>query len=270
MRGRCIIYPLISFLSVLLFSQAYGRDSYEDYIDRKNKTDYYEYNEIKSDRVLSDIKPDERDVLLDELRGVVREELNGNPDSEKKAVKKNNKNSRFAEDVRSIVKEEIDEAIRIKQGRYPAGRIFETGVLFSYKAKGAGSDDNDDNILKVFPQVSFFIDKNVALALKGGVDFNLTDKTRAYSVCAGTQFVYGITKTDDVCLYADIMAGISRNSEISNDTGFRYSNGFGLKFVTVVGVSFNAGVQLVFDNLDDSVTGFQKSVEPVIGITAWF
>jgi len=145
------------------------------------------------------------------------------------------------------------------------------GGFVSYQAKGVDSDEQDNNnILKVFPQFAFFVNNNIALAMKGEAEFNLTNDTEAYSGGAGPQFIFGITKRDDVCFYAEIMAGVSRNSQISEEIGYRYSNGFGLKFVLSSGVIFNAGVQLVFDNLGQNMTGFQTVVVPTIGITAWF
>jgi len=36
------------------------------------------------------------------------------------------------------------------------------------------------------------------------------------------------------------------------------------------GVIINAGVQLIFDNLGESVEGFQNIIVPTVGITAWF
>ena len=67
-----------------------------------------------------------------------------------------------------------------------------------------------------------------------------------------------------------MMAGVSRNSEINDKIGFRYANGMGFKFVLSSGIIFNAGVQLVFDNLGENVSGFQNIIVPTIGITAWF
>ena len=99
----------------------------------------------------------------------------------------------------------------------------------------------------MFPQFALFLDNNIAFAVKGEAELNLTNNTQAYSGGAGPQFVFGITKKDDVCFYADIMAGVSRNSQVSDKIGYRYSNGFGLKFVLTSGVIFNAGVQIIFD-----------------------
>ena len=44
----------------------------------------------------------------------------------------------------------------------------------------------------------------------------------------------------------------------------------GIKFGMTSGLIFNAGVQLVFDNLGENVSGFQNIIVPTIGITAWF
>jgi len=201
----------------------------------------------------------------------VREELDQSIKDEKSDKQKNINQSKFVEEVRGIVKEEIEDAIRIKQSKYLRRFTVELGGFVSYQAKGVDSDEQDNNnVLKVFPQFAFFLGNNIAWALKGEAELNLTNDTQVYSGGMGPQFIFGMTKKDDVCFYADIMAGISRNSQITEKLGYRYSNGFGLKFVLTSGVIFNAGVQLIFDNLGQNVTGFQNVIVPTIGITAWF
>ena len=271
MRANVIFYPLAIIVTVILCGSIYGRESYEDYMDHKNKDGYNKNIEIKRDKPLSEIKPEDKEELLDELRGAVREELDQSIKDEKSGKDKNINQSKFVDEVRSIVKEEIEDAIRIKQSKYLRKRTMELGGFLSYQARGVESDKNDNNnILKVFPQFAYFIDSNIALALKGEAEFNLTTDTQAYSGGAGPQFIFGMTKNDDICFYADIMVGISRNSTVNNTFGYRYSNGFGLKFVLTSGVNFNAGVQLIFDNLGNNVTGFQNLIVPTVGITAWF
>lgn len=265
MRAKVIFFPLI-FIVILFCGAIYGRESYEDYMNKNNKD-----IEIKRDKPLSEINPDDREELLDELRGAVRDELDQSIKDDKGDKEKKINQGKFVDEVRSIIKEEIEDAIRIKQSRYLRKYTLELGGFVSYQAKGVDSSEQDNNnILKVFPQFSFFLDNNIALAVKGEAEFNLTNKTKAYSGGLGPQFVFGITKRDDICFYADIIAGISRNSEINNKIGYRYSNGFGLKFVLSSGVIFNTGVQLIFDNLGQNVSGFQNVIVPTIGITAWF
>ncbi|HPS87064.1 MAG TPA: hypothetical protein PLY36_09990 [Spirochaetota bacterium] len=271
MRAKLIFYPLVIILTIVVSGSIYGRESYEDYMDQKNKNSYNKDIEIRRDKPLSEINPEDREELLDELRGAVREELDQSINNEKSDKERKINQSKFVDEVRSIVKEEIEDAIRIKQSKYLNKYTVELGGFVSYQAKGVDSDENDNNnILKVFPQFAFFIDNNVALAMKGEAEFNLTTDTQAYAGGMGPQFIFGLTKKDDVCFYAEIMAGVSRNSQISDKIGYRYSNGFGLKFVLNSGVIFNAGVQLIFDNLGENVTGFQNVIVPTFGITAWF
>jgi len=271
MRVNVIFYPLAVITIIIISGSIYGRESYEDYMDKNNKSSYNKDIEIKRDKPLSEINPEDKEELLDELRGAVREELDQSIKDEKNDKDKKINQSKFVDEVRSIVKEEIEDAIRIKQSKYLRKNTIELGGFVSYQAKGVDSDEQDNNnVLKVFPQFAFFIDNNIALALKGEAEFNLTNNTQAYSGGIGPQFIFGITKKDDVCFYADIMAGISRNSQVNNKIGYRYSNGFGLKFVLTSGVIFNTGVQLIFDNLGQNVTGFQNVIVPTVGITAWF
>ncbi len=263
------IFPVI--LVIILSGLLYGRESYEDYMEKNNKKNYNKDIEIKRDKPLSEINPDDREELLDELRGAVREELDQSIKNENGDKNKKINQNKLVDEVRTIIKEEIEDAIKIKQNKYLRRYTIELGGFVSYQAKGVDSDEKDNNnILKVFPQFSFFVHSNVALALKGEAEFNLTNNTTAYSGGAGPQFIFGLTKKDDICFYADIMGGVSRNSELSKKLGYRYSNGLGLKFVMNSGVILSAGVQIVFDNLGENVTGFQNVIVPTLGITAWF
>lgn len=270
MPVRSIICPLFVAALLTVAAGINARESYEDYMDQRYRGNGRDM-QIRRDRPLSEIDPAAKEDLMDELRGAVREEIDQSMKDEKRDDSRRVNESRFIEDVRSIVREEIEDAIKIKQSRYLRRGTIEVGGFVSYQAKGVESDEDDNNnILKVFPQFGFFVGDNIALALKGEAEFNLTNDTQAYSGGAGPQFVFGITKKNDVCFYADMMAGVSRNSEINDKIGFRYSNGMGFKFVLSSGIIFNAGVQLVFDNLGENVSGFQNIIVPTIGITAWF
>lgn len=271
MRIRVNFYIFPAILLIILCGSLYGRESYEDYMEKNKKKNYNKDIEIKRDKPLSEINPEDREELLDELRGAVREELDQSIKDEGADNEKKLNQGKLVDDVRAIIREEIEDAIKIKQSRYLRRYTVELGGFVSYQSKGVDSDEMDNNnILKVFPQFSFFVHSNVALALKGEAEFNLTNDTMAYSGGAGPQFIFGMTKKDDICFYTDIMAGVSRNSELSDKLGYRYSNGFGLKFVMNSGVIISAGVQIVFDNLGESVTGFQNVIVPTLGITAWF
>lgn len=270
MLRKTLLCAACTAMLLLITAGINARESYEDYMDQKYRGSSDNIR-VKRERPLSEIDPAEKEDLLDELRGAVREEIDHSIKEDKGDDKKNVNESKFIEDVRAIVREEIEDAIKIKQGRYLQSGTVEIGGFLSYQARGVDSDEEDNNnILKVFPQFAFFLGNNIAFALKGEAEFNLTTDTQAYAGGAGPQFVFGITKRNDVCFYADMMAGISRNTQINDELGYRYSNGMGLKFVMTSGVIFNAGVQLVFDNLGESVTGFQNIIVPTIGITAWF
>jgi len=270
MLRKTLLSLLCALILLALTAGLYARESYEDYMQQKYSGSDRDVR-IKRDRPLSEVDPSEREELLDELRGAVREEIDQSIKEEKGGDKKRVNESKFIEEVRSIVREEIEDAIKIKQGRYLNSGTVEIGGFLSYQARGVDSDEEDNNnIIRVFPQFAYFLSNNVAFALKGEAEFNLTTDTQAYAGGAGPQFVFGITRRNDVCFYADMMAGISRNTRINDKFGYRYSNGIGLKFVMTSGVIFNAGVQLVFDNLGENETGFQNIIVPTIGITAWF
>ena len=264
----------ILLFSIILITAIGGtllaRESYEDYIDQRNKNYDDDYN-ISRDKPLSEIKPEDREDVLDEIRGAVREEIDSSLKEEKSREKKSVIENDFVEQVRGIVREEIEDAIKIKKSKYLKPGTFEIGGFVSYQARGVDSDKEDNNnILKVFPQFAYFFDENIAFAVKGEAEFNITTGTQAYFAGLGPQYVFGVTKKEDICFYTEIMAGISRNSAINDKIGYRYSNGFGFKFIMSNGLIINAGVQLIFDNLGENKTGFQNLIVPTVGITAWF
>ena len=265
--GLAVLLSILTICGTLL-----ARESYEDYIDLQNRNSYQSDDvNINRDKPLSELKPDDRQDVLDEIRGAVRDEIDSSMKEEKTKDREKVIEDNFIEQVRGIVREEIEDAIRIKKSRYLKPGTFEVGGFISYQARGVDSDENDNqNILKLFPQIGYFIDENVSLAMKGEAEFNITADSHAYSFGLGPQFIFGVTKKEDICFYAEIMAGISRNSSIDQTFGYRYSNGFGFKFVMSNGVIINTGVQLIFDNLGENVDGFQNIIVPTIGITAWF
>jgi hypothetical protein len=271
MCKKFFISALILFMAPALSGIISARESYEDYLERYDRNRKGQ-SSVSRDRPLSEIRPGERDTLLDELRGAVREEIDQSiVNEDNKEGSRTINSNKLVEDVRRIVKEEIEDAIKIQQMRYLKGGTVELGGFLSYQARGVDSNEEDNNnILRVYPQLSIFLSNNIAFAVKGEAEFNLTTDTEAYHAGAGPQFVFGITKNDDICFYADMIAGVSRNTSISDELGYRYSNGIGLKFITMSGVIFNMGVQLVFDNLGENATGFQNIIVPTIGITAWF
>ncbi len=268
------LFILLVTIPVFIFSQ----ESYEDYLDRRYDTgrennsgvNTDEHSKTSEDTTLSEIRPVAREDLLEDLRNAVRDEIDVSLSKERKARTKNINKNDIVNQVRSIVKEEIEDAIKLKQSRYLKRHTMEAGGFISYQTRGVDSSESDYNkILRVFPQFSYFFTSNLAITMKGEAEFNLTNKTKAYSGGIGPKFVFGITEKDTICFYADMMLGFSHNSLVNDKVGYRYSNGMGLKFLMNSGVILNAGVQLVFDNLG-STKGFQNVVVPTVGITAWF
>ena len=94
---------------------------------------------------------------------------------ERKASKEKIDENRFIKDVRKIVKEEIEDAIKIKEKSYLSVGSFEIGGFLSYTSKGIESDENDNNtIMKIFPMVNYFIHDNIGIMIKGEAGLNLT------------------------------------------------------------------------------------------------
>lgn len=268
-RKYLIVLSLVAL--VTLGGSLFARESYEDYINLRDKNSSGDDVNINRDKPLSELKPEDREDVLDEIRGAVRDEIDSSIKNEKSDDKRNSIEKDFIEQVRGIVREEIEDAIRIKKSRYLKQGTFEVGGFVSYQARGVDSDKNDNNnILKLFPQFAYFTGQNVAFAVKGEAEFNITTDSYAYSFGLGPQFIFGVTRKEDICIYTEIMAGMSKNSAVDKKFGYRYSNGFGFKFVMSNGVIINMGAQLIFDNLGQNVNGFQNIIVPTIGITAWF
>jgi hypothetical protein len=243
-----------------------ARETYEDYRDKDQRKGY-----IKRDKPLSEEKTGRGDEFRDELRGAVRDEIDQSMSRERKASEKKVDKNDIITDVRQIVREEIEDAIKLKQKYYLTKGTIETGGFLSVQFKGLEGDSNDNNfIVKVFPLFNYFVGNTIAASLKGEAVFNLTTNSQAYNVGIGPMFVYGLTKSDDICFYAAIYLGVSMNSSLTNGFGYRYSNELGLKFVMTSGVILNFGTMIAFDDSGDQMTGFQNIIIPTVGITAWF
>lgn len=277
MRGGRLAMTIV-FLSVFsLLSVLSSRESYEDYRDVRdtyNRRDYHgeENAEVeKRDKPLSEQKTGEREDLLDELRGAVRDEIDDSISKERKASKKNIDRDKLIVDVKKIVREEIEDAIKIKEKRYLSFGTIEVGGFISFQALGLESSEKDINyILQLFPIFNFFVHSNIALSLKTEMNFNLTTNTQLFNINLGPMFVFGLNKDDSICFYASMYLGISMNTSISTDIGWRYSNELGIKFILTSGVTLNIGLMIIFDNGGQEVTGFSNMFVPGIGITAWF
>ncbi len=256
----CALFCIISLICVSLQAQ----ESYEDYMYMREKN-------IKRDRPLSEIRTGDNSDILDDIRGAVREEIDGTINKERKASKRKIDKNKFIMNIRQIVREEIEDAIKIKEKSYLSYGTFEVGGFLSYRSKGIESDENDNNtVIKVFPMMTFFLTGNAGITLKGAADINLTNDTRSYNVGMGPQFIFGIDPTDEICFYATIFLGVSVNTALNDSFGYRYGNEVGFKFILTSGVIMNLGLMIVFDNAGDRVTGFQNIIEPTIGISAWF
>ncbi len=273
-KGIGISVLILSVITGVFYPLA-AQESYEDYRterDRKNrkypagKKDY-----VRREKPLSEVRAAESDGFLDDLRGAVREEIDTTISKERKASKKVINENKLIGDIRKIVKEEIEDAISIRDKKYLAPFTFEAGGYISAQFKGMSSDENDNNTrFKIIPIFNFFFMKNFGIGLHGEADINITTGSQNYNVGAGPIFAFGLDKQDQFCFYTSIFAGMSYNSEVGKSIGFRYGNEVGLKFVLTSGVILNLGIMLAFDNAGDGVTGFQNIYLPVIGITAWF
>lgn len=272
---------LILTISICTVIITYSRNSsaketYEDY--RTDQSKFYNERSLYRPRKrynynkpLSEMKTGERKNFMEDLRGAVRDEIDQSISKERRASKKKISEGKLIKEVRKIVREEINEAIRMKEKSYLYPGTFEAGGFVSLQTKGLEGSSSDNNfIVKVFPMISYFLGKNIALGVKGEAEFNFTTKKNSYNVGIGPQFVFGLTKKDDVCFYATIFAGVSSNSSLeSNQFGYRYGNEMGIKFVLSSGVIFSLGAMIVFDNAG-SIEGFQNIIVPALGITAWF
>jgi len=276
---RLILMLVVLFLAS--FVALYARQSYEDYRGERNSENYNSSsnkktdinkrtNFVEKDKPLSEINAGERDEFIQELRKEVKDEIDKSLRKERKAKKKKINKDEIISDVKKIVKDEINNAILVKQKKYLARNTLEFGGFISFFVTGLNSDSTDNNwLLQVFPVFNWLIIPNVALAVKGEITFNITTGTQQYVASAGPMFTFGVNKADTIVLYAAIYGGISYNSALTNKLGFRFINEFGIKFIFNPGVALTLGVQVIFDNAGDNITGFQNLYMPAIGVTAW-
>jgi len=268
---------IVAFFAFSLFAALSSRESYEDYRDlrdRYNRRDYRYGDEAeaeKRDKPLSEQRTGEREDLLDELRGAVRDEIDDSISKERKASKRSIDRDKLIVDVKKIVREEIEDAIKIKEKRYLSFGTIEVGGFIAFQTRGLESDERDINyIFQLFPLFNYFVHSNIAVSLKAEMNFNLTTNTQIFNVNTGPSFIFGLNKDDSICFYASMYVGISMDSAKSTDVGWRYSNELGIKFILTSGVILNVGVMIVFDNGGEQVTGFSNLFVPALGITAWF
>jgi hypothetical protein len=268
----CAVFFIVAMISAL-----HSRESYEDYRDQRdryNRRDY-RFEELdasqKKDRPLSEVRTGEREDLLDELRGAVRDEIDESISKERKASKKSIDRDRLIGDVKKIVREEIEDAIKIKQKRYLSFGTIEVGGFIAFQTMGLESKEEDINyIFQLFPLFNYFVHSNIAMSLKAEMHFNLTTNTQAFNINTGPSFVFGLNRDESICFFASMYAGISMDTTRNSDVGWRFSNEIGLKFILTSGVILNVGLMIVFDNGFESVSGFSNLFVPALGITAWF
>ncbi len=270
----CIMTVFIASAAVI---PAVSQDSYEDYRyqrDTYNRDYPYQRSDdgkTRRESPLSDVSVREKEDFLDDLRGAVRDEIDTSISKERKASTQKINENKLIRDVRRIVKEEIEDAIKIKEKRYLTGGTWELGGFVSAQFKGLSSSEEDNNFrFRIQPTVNYFIFENMALSLRGEADFNVTASSQIYNAGAGPMFVFGLDRKETICFYTTIFAGVSMNTTLQNQMGFRYGNEFGFKFILTSGVILNFGALVAFDNAGDSMEGFQNIIIPTMGVTAWF
>ena len=89
MRLNMKFYPLAILLVIIISGTISGRESYEDYMKQSDNKSYNKNIEIRRDKPLSEVRPEDREELLDELRGAVRDELDQSMKDEKRGKDKN-------------------------------------------------------------------------------------------------------------------------------------------------------------------------------------
>jgi hypothetical protein len=260
---------------ILSSAAIYAQESYEDYRyerDRANrenpvKRDRY----IRRDEPLSEVRAGEKANLYDDRRGAIPEENDPSINKESKAGKKSINENELIKDVRRIVREEIQDAIKIRDKKYLVGGTWEMGGFVSATVMGLSTDEEDNNFrFKVLPLINYFLGQNIALSLRGEADFNMTANQQIYYGGAGPMFAFAIDRKEHFIFYTTIYAGVSVNNTLEKQYGFRYGNEMGMKFVLTSGVILNLGAMMAFDNGGDQMDGFQNIIIPTFGITAWF
>jgi len=274
-------------------SSAYS-ESYEDFMEQRdsNNRNVIVANTSSSQRTdvpLADIRIEhdagvgqeetrvvQRVDFLEDLRGAVRDEIDSTMNKERKAQKEGINEDRLIRDVRRIVKEEIEDAIRIKEMKYSSPGTLEMGVTFSREFNLFSSRDfKDSSKFQIQPLINYFLFDGFGFSLKGGADISVTDISRSWGLCTGPIFAFGLNRDETIHFFTGIYAGISSRSNRTRTSGteygFCYSNEFGLKFVLSSGVLLSTSITTAFDvNTGSTGDKFRNVIMPMIGITAWF
>ena len=258
-------------------------ESYEDFLDQRDSANRTRFVSTDSnppqriERPLADIREGERSSFLEDLRGAVRDEIDATIGIERKpAVNETTiDEDRLIRDVRRIVKEEIEDAIRIKEMRYGSSGTFEAGVSFASEFEIFSSTNFKNSRLQVQPLINYFLLDGFGLSLKGGAGLSVTDLAENWNLGIGPIFTFGLNRSDTMHFFTGIYAGITSIKEDRRGSdskyGLRYSNEFGVKFELARGILLSTSVMMGFDFINGSSRdNFKSSVMPMVGITAWF
>ena len=260
--NKTFLFILVILMMQFALSDLYS-ESYEDFRDQR---DFVNIDNIRrAEGPLADIKNPQRVDFLQDLRGAVRDEIDTSMSKERKAKRTNIDEDRIIRDVRRIVKEEIEDAIRIKEAEYLSAGTIELGGSISAQFDGLGSGNSSR--FQILPVFNYFFVQGFGLSFKGEVDmsFDKNDEIN-YNICAGPIFVFGLNRRNSVCFFTGIYAGVVSNDR---DLGFRYANEMGFKFVLTRGVLLSASLMVAVD-LHDRKGDLENKIMPAIGITAWF
>ncbi len=209
---------------------------------------------------------------MDDLREAVSDEIDSAMSKERKAsTRKIQNKSKLIQEVRQIVRKEIEEAINLKQKAYLSKGIIEIGGFFSLQVAAIEGNEQDNHlIIKFLPSCTYYFLPSFGINVRVGIDINLTTNIQNYYGLVGPQFVFPMDRREKFLFFTTFLIGITYSSNIGQPLGYRFGNDLGIKFIFSMGFAINVGLMIAFDNAGQTVSGFQDLIVPTIGITAWF
>jgi hypothetical protein len=271
MAKSCKIIILILILAVS--GSLVAKDSYENYMQDRTMKKAVKKNKIKKEKPLSEMNTKEREEFYDDLRGAIREEIDSTISKERKANKKKIDKGSIVSKVRKIVKDEINDAIKLKQKNYFTFGTWEIGGSLNWQIPIAGWSSATDypNTLEFTLITNFLFSNTFALSFKGSIDWNVGTSLFGFGALIGPQFQYKIGGLKWLGLYATIYLGYGFNPAFTKPNGFKIANELGFKFILPNhGPIITIGCMAQWDEAGDNMTGLQFLIKPYFGITGWF
>jgi len=268
-------FKIITFILILAVSGSLvARDSYENYMQDRTMKNAAKKKKIKKEKPLSEMNTKEREEFYDDLRGAIREEIDKTISKERKASKKKVDKGSIVDKVRKIVKDEINDAIKLKQKDYFTFGTWEIGGALNWQIPVPVWSSSTDypNTLEFTLITNFLFSSTFTISFRGTIDWAIATNQFGFEVLLGPQFQYRLGGLKWLGFYATIYVGYGINpSFASSNYGFKVANELGFKFILPNhGPIITIGCLGQWDETGPSMNGLQFFVKLYVAITGWF